>query len=350
MSEDSLGTPAFVPPAGSEPPVAAPHYGAPQYGPPQYTAPQYPPPAAPQQSTPAQPPPRRRRALLVSSIIVGSVVLIGAIVAGSFALGDLITEALAETSVIGADDGSSDGPVGDIVNDPLMTGDASSPHAVDPTECPESCFTAAVIGKTIGTDIDLASLGVPTVVQPWGELPSSTPQAEYRYAADYWTNETGTPDECFVMSYPAPVAVGIDERPGQSMDGVYFTGTNSSEDEYSSLTSAARLFGDTASATAHMEALDSKVAACTHYEMGTGSSYWTADVTRAPQIVVPDNVAASGWVEVSPFGRYYVYDMQRANVVVRSTLYTDGAVTEAQFHDYVESLAEQLGDLDTSTE
>jgi hypothetical protein len=329
-------------------PAAAPQFAPPQFAPPQTSPLQFAPPqfAPPQFAAQQVAAPQRRRGLLVTAIVAGSLLLVGAIIAGSFALGNLITEAIANTPPVGIDDGSASGPVDDIVNEPLIGGDAASPHAINPTECPDSCFTAAVIGKTIGSDINLSALGVPKLVQPWGEMPSSTPQGEYRYAADYWTSETGTPDECFVVTYPSPVAVGIAERPGQSMDGVYFTGTNSSDDEYSSLSSAARLFTDTASATAHMEALDSMVAACTHYEMGTGSSYWTADVTSAPQVTIPSNVAASGWVEVSPFGRYYVYDLQRANVVVRSTLFTDGAVTEAEFHDYIESLAVQLGELD----
>ena len=82
---------------------------------------------------------------------------------------------------------------------------------------------------------------------------------------------------------------------------------------------------------------------CEGYEIGDAQTYWTADVSLAPALDLPETVAAAGWVEESPFGRYYVWDLQRANIVVRTTVFTDGLITQEQADTFNETLATTLG-------
>lgn len=50
-----------------------------------------------------------------------------------------------------------------------------------------------------------------------------------------------------------------------------------------------------------------------------------------------------GWVESSPYSRFYAIDLQRGNLVVRNTMSTwAGVVSEEQFRTYAEQLARQL--------
>lgn len=230
---------------------------------------------------------------------------------------------------------------------PLVEGEPGPATAVDPTACPDECFPYETFGG-IGLDADAyVELGTTEHLEEWGDYADTTPGKEYTYSARYWTDGEGSPEECFVTYSQVPIAARFDERPVAPDDTIAYLGYHATADEYSSLQETARLFTDSSSAESHMGSLKEMLSGCSGYEIGTGSEYWTADVTPMPALEVPMSVAAVGWVEESPFGRYYSADLQRGNIVVRASLYTDGTITEESYRDYVEALAEQLAGLAT---
>ncbi|MGX5681172.1 hypothetical protein [Schumannella luteola] len=245
-------------------------------------------------------------------------------------------------------DEPTDGPIGstpDIL--PLITGEPGPAVAVDPVACPRDCFGEDVFGE-VGLDTDAYSgLGPLEQTEEWGDYTDTTPSKEYTYSARYWSEGEGTPVECFPLYSQVPVATPFDVRPDAPGDVIAYLGYFETDDQYSGLQESGRVFTDSASAEAHMTTLKGMIAGCTSYEIGSGDSYWTADVSPMPALDLPDSVAAVGWVEDSPWGRFYAADLQRGNLVVRAALYTDGLVGEQEYRDYVEQLAQQLADIET---
>jgi hypothetical protein len=105
----------------------------------------------------------------------------------------------------------------------------------------------------------------------------------------------------------------------------------------------ARVFPDTATATGYMAALDAGLGACTAYADMNGST--TEIVTRQAAIDVPESVAALGWVRepLSTNDRFYVMDLQRANIVIRTVGYNDGTYTDELWREFMVDAAAQLG-------
>ena len=295
-----------------------------------------PPPAAPRSN---------RTAGIVIGIVAGVVVVLGGLGVAIFFLVQNALSAFEESglpSILPVEEE----PAADYPDkQPLIPGEPGSPVALDPTVCPDECFTVDDFTLTVVGDADYAALGVPDV-PPDVSYPDSTAQKEFLYAASTWENGEGTPEECFPVTIYSPVAVAFEGRPESADDPVGFTGFRLSEDEYSSLSESPRLFESSASAEQHMADMLELVAGCTNYDLGTGSTFWTADVTPMPALDgLPNSVAAVGWVEDSPFGRFYGADLQRGNLVLRATLYTDGAVTEEAWREFLIASAANLAGL-----
>ena len=67
----------------------------------------------------------------------------------------------------------------------------------------------------------------------------------------------------------------------------------------------------------------------------------------SPAIEVPDSVAAVGWIQKTQYNeRFYVIDVQRGNLVVRTTGYSTGGFSEVEFRDLVEQQADLLAELE----
>jgi hypothetical protein len=333
--------PATVVPPAPAPivPPAAQH----AYPPPAYPPPAYPPPVvpAPQAAAavyyaplPTKPGSRRRTALVVTGIVVGSAALLGGVVAGVIAVASLVGDTVSDLA--GAP----------VTTEPPMTGDPGSPQPRELTACADPCFGGGDVRYTIPEKEEFAALGLTETVAPWGTYDVSTVQAEYSYAATAWEDAEAAPQECFVVYAAVPIAIPLSERPDVSPDPIHFTGSRQDAEYYSLMESSVRIFPDTASASAHMVAVDELVAQCSHYDSGAGAGYWSADVTMAPAVDVPSDVAAVGWVEAAPLSRYYSFDVQRANLVIRTTLTTPGDIGETQFRSYIEHLAAKIGDLE----
>lgn len=229
--------------------------------------------------------------------------------------------------------------------EPLLTGEPGPTVAAEPTVCPQQCFTVDDFDLTVLSDDVVATLGTPDLPPEWDDFRNSTAQKEFLYSASSWESGEGSPAECFPITVYSPIAAPLDGRAESADDPVGFTQGRLSVDQYSSLYESPRLFTDSASAEAHLATFASLVAGCSSYEIGDGASYWTADVTPMPALELPSSVAAVGWVEDSPFGRFYGADLQRGNLVLRITLYTDGAITEGAWREYVVTSAENLASL-----
>lgn len=303
------------------------------------------PPPAPAPTPEPAPRPGRTVAIVISIVAAVLIVLGGLSVALYFLATSVISQlAEAQPSSEPQDDEPTEVlPPVELL--PLVEGAPSAPVAAEPLVCVEECFTLADLDGTVPPTDWLEALGVPIVDSTLGDYSRSTPGREFTSASRTWVENEGAPDECFFTYIPAPIATTIDNRPASGNDSISYVNYSLSDDEYSSLDLTARLFGDSASAETHMSTLSQLVTGCTDYEIGTGASYWTADVTPVPALTLPPSVAATGWVEDSPFGRYYIVDLQRGNLVVRATLATDGMVLEEDFRTFAEELAGQLADM-----
>ena len=283
--------PAFTPPGPPAPPV---------YGPAGYY-----PGAAP-------PPPRKKlNPGGIVAIVVGSLVLLSGIVAGLIALTSVLTEAIRDNAPV-FDSGSATAG-----GQPLVTGDEASPVAVEPMDC-GGCFTDNIAHY----------------------------DSEATYYKNAWNDADGDPDECFVTFPQAPISI---LEPGLVADDgsvISYTGVFADKDEWSSLAQSVRLFESDQDAVDYMAGLPALISSCTRYSSGEGGDYWRADVTPAPALDLPASVAAIGWVESATYdSRYYSFDLQRGNMVVRTALFTGTEISEVEFRALVEHLAVQLEEI-----
>lgn len=282
----------------------------------------------------------RRKAVLIVGIVAAGAGLLTGVGVGAVALVTAVSD------VAGGLGPVIDNLQPDPVIQPPLEGDPSSPTALQPESCPDVCFGGASVGATILPVSAFTSLGLTDETAAWGDTPESGIGAEFGYAAGSWVDREGTPDECFITYQSGPLAYGLEERPPVSGDSIYWTGSRQDTSGYNAVGTSVRITSDSDAAVTHMTQLDSMLSTCSHYEIGHGADYWSADVSRAPQLEVPRNVAAVGWVEDSPFGRFYTVDVQRSNLIVRVSAYSDGTIGEVNFRMLVEQLALQLSSID----
>lgn len=264
--------------------------------------------------------------------IVGGVVLVLAI---------LVTVGVLGAQLVG-------GLVSSITSGPaLVEGDDAEPLARVPLECVQQCFTVDSIGATIPPSSTYRRIGLTTTLQEWGDYETSTPAEEHAFRRDEWRDADIHPDECYFRQFAAPVAIPFGEVASSSeLDTVEYTEGRSSQTELSTLFQSVRLLDSSASAEAHMRSLDDQTHACTTLS-AAGAPDTT--LTPTPALELPSSVSAIGWVESSPGWRYYVIDVQRGNLVVRSMLSTTSTeVSEKQFRGFVEELAVQVAEIELS--
>lgn len=268
----------------------------------------------------------RTRTLI--AIVVGATILLSGIVVLTVSAAQLLT-----TTVTNA----TTGP-------PLVEGEPGQPLAVDPLDCEGQCFTAASVGGATSRLQAFRDLGVPTIIDSWGSWESSDAATEYETVAFDWRRSDVEPEECFFTYFGTPVTADLGEDPKPNdLDLIEFTGTQGSADGDTTLWQSVRVFDTSDSAVAHMSALSKQTQRCGEY---SGPEVPATSVTAAAAIAVPDSVAAIGWTESSMMSRYYVYDVQRGNLVVRSILSTwGGQASEEDFRSFVEELASDIGTL-----
>ena len=265
-------------------------------------------------------------------VIAGVVLVIGGIVAGGIAVINALPDVIE----------SSNGLFGPS---PLETGPPQSPIAAEPLECANQCFTDDVIAGTIVPQARLDELGFTTVTNEWGDYAPTDSAWEYSYLESEWQRLGSEADSCFFTLPQFALATELGHAPAEG-DYVDFTGTSTSEDEFGYFTQSVRIFPTSREAVAHMWTLNELIPRCTYYSYDLAVEDWSGTLSPAPALDVPDTVAAIGWREANSIGRYYVFDLQYANIVVRTAMASPDVVSEAQYRELVVELAEHLAQLE----
>ncbi len=298
---------------------------------PGFVPPQPPPPFGPPAPTFSVAPRPRRRWL--PWVIIGGVVFL-------VLLGTVLVASI--TTIVGAAQGTQ--------GDPLVPGEPGPTTAQKPLECPTSCFVSDDIAQTIIDPFTLDAIGGLNVsLYDWGTYDPSTAGQLHRSNIPGWANMEGSPDACFFAPGNSPASFYDSD---DSMDEIQWTGTETTVDKTSTFDQSTRLFPGTAGATAYMADLADQISRCNIISVGSGRDLYTATITPAPQLSVPDSVAAVGWVRTGDRGprwRAYVFDLQRGNLVVRTRLITDGSISEKDFRDAVTAVSQQLYVMEPAT-
>jgi len=320
--------PGFVPPE-QPPTVAQPKFAPPSahYPPngPVYPAPRVftPPPAMP---------PRKLSKLATAGIIVGATLVF----AGTFAGGTYVVNQIgsAVTSEGGTIEGGGD-------QEPLLTGAPSEPTAVDPTVCDFECFGDYSLSTPTPSDIDFERF---ELTEDYGEYtPENTVTNELEYQRREWALSVGTPDECFVTWPNSPLTADLGEVPDPERVMLWFQKSRYDEWGGLSFSQATRRFETSTLAEAHMAQLDTEIRGCTDFSLWSYDEPIDYRLTLAPALDVPANVAVISWVESSDWDREYVFEMQRGNRVVRTTVLSDGTLSETQVRELASIVANQMG-------
>lgn len=314
--------PILPPPVGEPrphvPPQPAPHPG---YGvPPTYGY--------------VPPPPPRRPAWLIP-VIAGAVVLVLGI--GALVVGAVVFFTTVSRTAAGNDPVTVAGPPA-----PPATGDPGSPVAADPLDC-VGCFTPRDAARLRLAPLVYLDLGLD---YDDGAPYSTTVGEELDLSVDGWQDVGGDPAECFFAFPQSPIAHTPDGRTAEGDDDhLHYPSWHFDETETYWLTEGVRLFDDSDAATAYMAGLETAVDGCDTYSLPDNG--WIARLEAAPALDLPASVAAYGWVETGGYNRYYVFDLQRGNLVLRVALGSDGVgPTEAEFRAFAESYADLLGQLE----
>jgi len=238
-------------------------------------------------------------------------------------------------------------PVGP--DQPLVVGAPAEPVAASPLPCPVECFTPATIRETLPYNRAFAELGVPDTVHPYGTYEDSTAGEQYRYGTSWWAEANGGPDTCFFVEAGAPYASSTLSPDKRSADPIYFIGTHANGENGDTLDQAVRLFPDSDAAEAYLGDLAASIDACDNMSIAVDGYVYRARVDPASALGTPASVASAGWIRTGDPGegwRAYSFDLQRGNMVVRTTLFTDGTIRETDFRRFVQKYAAQLANLE----
>ncbi|MBA4247179.1 MAG: hypothetical protein C0444_02645 [Microbacterium sp.] len=227
---------------------------------------------------------------------------------------------------------------------PLIEGSRAEPEPVAPDQCEGPCFDPSAISEARLDPQVYDDAGLSVLYAGAGSEPQAAPSYSFEIAANGWSIDAGSPDECFVTYPDAPLAYALDAPPAvttsDAMNAIHIIASRGSADELSTSMHTLRLFPSNDEALEHMRSLQNLVDGCRRYELGES---WNALVTPAPALDLPDSVSAIGWVEVDAFEwRYYSIDLLRGNVVARIRLSTDNGITEQQFRTLVEQAAADM--------
>lgn len=231
----------------------------------------------------------------------------------------------------------------------LTAGSPASPFAAEPLICPPACFSAGSVPSTIVPKRAFEDLGLPDEVEPYGTYPETTVGWLYGRDAGDWREFGARPDACFFAPSSAPYASSLNSEFAGNKDPIVFTGTH--VDRFDNVADqAVRLFPDSAAAEAYMADLANSIAQCTRVQFGSGRNLYTADVALAASVNPPKSIAAVGWIRTGDPGvrwRAYVFDVQRANLVIRIRVLSDGSIREQDFRRVVQFAAAQLASIPT---
>jgi hypothetical protein len=279
----------------------------------------------------ASPPPPRRR--WIAPVVIGGSLLFVGLVAGVVALAIQLGAWL------------GDGPGGGFPTargDELVEGEPGSPIAEEPVEC-TACFGMDDVEEIIPDEAPYAAMGLHPAE---GDDFRTHLGADQKQLVSWWEQDGGTPSECFFTYPAAPLEFSAETLdPDRYLDRIYYRVAHTDDTEYLFLNEGFRAFPDSATASAHLTSLVDAVDGCpvvAFPELGSSSA-----VHPAPALDLPPSVAAYGWTETAGTWRYYAFDLQRGNLVVRVSLSSDtGGPSESEFRAFVEAYAEALAGLE----
>jgi hypothetical protein len=295
---------------------------------------------------PAPPPPPRRRRWLIP-VIAGGVLAFLALLVGVGVVAAQLAGNLRDTTIAGpfVEDPTVENPVVEQPED-LLDGDPGSPVAAEPLACVD-CFRLGDVQNLALPDASYLRVGLALSDDSLYRMSASEEQADQ---TGWWTDDGGTPDACYFTYPKAPLFFDpgiVDDLPARG-DTVLYPAWHTDRDEYYLFTEGIRMFDDTAAATAYLTRLPDAVAGCPDYDLTEVG--WTASLSATPAMELPPSVASYGWVETDGYSRYFATDVQRGNLVVRLTLFTDAyGPSEADFRDLVAEYAEVLAALEPAS-
>jgi hypothetical protein len=240
---------------------------------------------------------------------------------------------------------------GVVVSGRIVASLAPQPADAAPTVCSDDCFDGTDIGGTLGSDADFAALGITENLYAWGQLASSTPTAEHRWSSRRWERNAGSPEACYFTNNLSPVALPLAADPGFSDEFIYFTGARTTESNGDRVNQTVRIFTSSAEAEQYLGDLETQIDGCSRVTFDAGPRTGSATVSASAPLEVPGSVATVGWVEAFDSGlRYYAFDLQRGNIVVRMTFLLESDLAESTVRDFTTAIALKLAALEAPGE
>ena len=283
-------------------------------------------------------PPRRFALWVIPVIAMGTVVAVSMLSALFFGFSSMLDALSSDQHVTeGAAEGADE-------DQPLVEGAASSPSAVSPILCPDECYNPESVRLLTMGDADFRKLGVDQVAVVPPDYAPTMVGTIYTKESESWTSSGGSPDGCFFFQTSAAYGPTMDSALGSDDDEVYYLGTHAG-DRAAFADQSVRLFESTEAASAYLAELQGVIDGCSQVEIGPADDRFSAVITPAPALDLPDTIAAVGWVHTADPGtrwRAYVFDVQAANAVVRIRLVTDGSISEKRFRTAVQTYLFQL--------
>jgi len=230
----------------------------------------------------------------------------------------------------------------------LAVGDPGPFAPVTPMNCAAACFDESSAELAILPDDVFSDSGFGSFRHVWKMTANRTTAGELLPVAhEGWDAARFTPDDdCFVTWSDSPLIEPADAVLG---DDFIAPLTEHTSDLYyvSRVLQSVRLFPDAAAAEAYMASLSAGIAACDGY---VNDQSYGFEVTAEPALHMPVSIAAVGFVKSpEPGTRYYVFDLQRGNMVIRTVAVSDGAIDDAAFRELVQRQADLMGTLSPAT-
>jgi hypothetical protein len=247
-------------------------------------------------------------------VLVAAVGLVVGLIAGGAAEFQALSQRAA-TSVENNDNpliGVPDAPSG---SDDVPTDQPAPIVAV----CPPMCFTVASAGLMVpdgSLQISMPISGLP--LSPEFQHPT-TAAAEYRADVTAWAAHSPNPLVCFFADSRSPVSPALGGPDSTADDPVTFLGESTDDSQGSSMTQSARFFASSNSATDYMRRLEKQIELCHLVDPAVDS---------AANFDLPAGIDVATAVDTTASTTTYIYDFQRANVVVRFRVVSSDHVDE----------------------
>jgi hypothetical protein len=279
---------------------------------------QLPPPSGAPRPGPSPVRPRRRRTGTIIAVVAGGVataLIVGGVIWGGTALIGGVTKGNAQ--------------------------DASKALS-----CSGACISLgdagrALTARSMGEQVAQLGLDPESTSDPSGD---GTPLDDWSNALDSWDDADPSGDECMFTYLLTPVAATAHAKPrADASTTIQLPEYEADDEDDAILDTGMRIFDDSADAEKHMSDMRRLINGCHGYRISEDAGGWNARVT-SPVVWdgLPGQVAAVAWVEdAGSQGRYYGVDLQRGNLVVRTTL-TTGEIDLAAIKRYVSDEARRM--------